>query len=208
MRNRGSKELLASTKFSWIFRCGQNPKGLTLVELLIVMAIISIILSFSFISIRNGQARARDSQRAANLSQLKNSLNEYYRTIGGYPASPGTCVISSNEADHWISDRTNCLRSDFIVGLTPDFISALPKDPGPKLLDFGDGLNTRGLAYIHSTVNSRECFKVIQFAPENASDKKYKNIWDPARDGGSDNNILDGTNPTAWAVYSPGCAAK
>ncbi len=179
-------------------------KSFTLVELLVVIAIVSIVLAFSFLSIRNGQARARDSQRAANLSALKNSINEYYRTVGGYPAAPADCTASTNDAAHWIgkAERGKCVVDNFVIGLSPDFIAKLPTDPGPVSLDVGDGLNTRGLVYIHSTGGARECYKVIQYGPENPADSKYKSLWDPARDG------VDGTSPTAWAIYSPGCAGK
>jgi len=187
-----------------------SKKGFTVIEMLIIFSIISIIFSYIFITVNNSRSRARDSQRAADLVSLKSAINEYYREKGSYPLAVNGCSVSTSEAIHWIGagDRSNCVKENFIVGLTPNFINLLPKDPGPESLDSGDSLSNRGLVYIHDITGDKECYKVVLYMPENANTVKYKSLWDPARDGGSDNSNVDGTTPTAWAVYSVGCAAK
>jgi len=70
-----------------------NNKGFTLVELLIVVAIIGILGSIVLFSITHVQARSRDSARVADLSQLSKALDLYVNQEGNYPIQPTeTCL--------------------------------------------------------------------------------------------------------------------
>lgn len=62
-----------------------TSSGYTLVELLIVIAIIAILASMAFIGISDAQARARDTQRTTDINLLHTRLEEYYTDKGGYP---------------------------------------------------------------------------------------------------------------------------
>lgn len=61
--------------------------GFTLVELLIVIVIIAILAAIAISAFAGAQAEARDSQRVADMDQVKTQLELYYAENGSYPAS-------------------------------------------------------------------------------------------------------------------------
>ncbi len=85
--------------------------GFTLVELLIVLAIIGILLTAAISSYQLARVRARDSRRASDLRQIETALALY---VGKYHQFPADIYASSS------SDPP---------GLSPEFISPLPRDP-------------------------------------------------------------------------------
>lgn len=84
-------------------------KGFTLVELLIVIAIIILLLVFVLINIRGQTAKAMDARRKSDLYTIHNALEEYYNDHGGYPPE-GSLV--------------NCGGTDF-----SPYLQAIPCDP-------------------------------------------------------------------------------
>ena len=64
---------------------GRLPKGLTLIELLIVVAILAILLILSMISWRVQIAKARDTQRKDEVQRLKTAFEEYFSDQECYP---------------------------------------------------------------------------------------------------------------------------
>lgn len=52
-------------------------KGFTLVELLIVVAIIAILTSMVTVNLQDARQRARDAQRKGDLKQIQNALELY-----------------------------------------------------------------------------------------------------------------------------------
>ncbi|MFA7702484.1 MAG: FISUMP domain-containing protein, partial [Patescibacteria group bacterium] len=65
----------------------KTKKGFTLVELIIVLAIIGIVLATAFISFSNARQKARDAKRVSDITQVQNTLELYFRDEGRYPAS-------------------------------------------------------------------------------------------------------------------------
>lgn len=61
--------------------------GFTLVELLIVIAIIGILTSIGLVSFNSSQIKSRDAKRKTHLAQVADSLELYYNDKGKYPAS-------------------------------------------------------------------------------------------------------------------------
>lgn len=60
-------------------------KGFTIIELLIVIAIIAILALFVINNIQGGQAKARDQQRVNDLGAIKNKLEDLHNETGAYP---------------------------------------------------------------------------------------------------------------------------
>jgi len=61
--------------------------GFTLLELLIVIAIIGILTAMGTVSYSTAQKRARDSKRQGDLKAIQNAFEQYYSKNGNYPSS-------------------------------------------------------------------------------------------------------------------------
>lgn len=76
-------------KFTMITDQQKSPPGFTLIELVVVIAIISFILGIAVVNYQSANKRARDGRRKADLEQIR-SAAELYRANNpptGYPAN-------------------------------------------------------------------------------------------------------------------------
>lgn len=103
--------------------------GFTLVELLVVMAILGILVTLVAGGFRSAQLRGRDAQRKSDLKQISHSLELFYSDYGKYP-SDSTGAILACPYDPVAGSGTACNwgTSEFTDGKTTYF-KALPKDP-------------------------------------------------------------------------------
>lgn len=62
-----------------------NRQGFTLIEILVVVAIIALLASMVIIGLRGAQARGRDARRISDLKQVQTGLELYYSSNGKYP---------------------------------------------------------------------------------------------------------------------------
>jgi len=79
-------------------------QGFTIIELLIVIAIIAILAGLVLNNFQGAQAKARDTQRITRINAVHSKLEEFYNEANGYPASatstanfPGIDVNSVND---------------------------------------------------------------------------------------------------------------
>lgn len=92
-------------------------KGFTLIELLIVVLIISILagLLVAVINPAGIRAKARDSQRKADLRKIQSALELYFAESRSYPTSTGTGINAGS------------------LPLTPGYMNNIPSSPnGPS----------------------------------------------------------------------------
>ncbi len=89
-------------------------KFFTLIEILIVIAIIGIIISVSLISFSNVRQKSRDTKRISDIQLLQKSLEDYYRNEGSYPETltPGQKLVGA------VSSST--------------YMQMVPQNPSPK----------------------------------------------------------------------------
>jgi general secretion pathway protein G len=126
-------------------------KGFTLVELLVVMAILGILVTLVAGGFRTAQMRGRDSKRKSDLKEIANALEVFYSDHNKYPDASGeqieACPYNPSEGSE---DCTWGLK-EFTDGKTVYF-KIMPKDP----------------------VSSQNYVYRVQLIADNANNQKYQ----------------------------------
>lgn len=92
----------------------KNLRAFTLIELLIVVAIIGILAVALVPRITGSTMTARDAARKADLQQISTALEMYYNSNGSYPGTPSTA---------------QCVSSTTLGTTLASYISSVPTDP-------------------------------------------------------------------------------
>jgi len=103
----------------------KTPKGckqaFTLIELIVVIAIIGVLTAFAVPNFMAARERARDVQRKNDLKQLQSAIEMYKLDNGEYPSSILFTKMKVVTNTCWYNDN-----DDGTSG--PDFISTCPTD--------------------------------------------------------------------------------
>lgn len=103
--------------------------GFTLIELMVVMAILAILLGLGAGSFITAQKKGRDNTRKSNLRAIANALELYYNDKGKYPASDASGGIVGCGAD---AAPTACsVNGVFSDANGTIYMPQLPTDPAP-----------------------------------------------------------------------------
>lgn len=125
----------------YLRRTADDLRGVTLVELLTVIAIISMLASTATVSYGSVRQYARDVRRVADMGVLQTALELYYQDHYTYPAdgAPGAGGIVLGLPD------SATLSDDGIGGATSGkiYLLTIAPNPGPN-----------GLAYVYRSFNA------------------------------------------------------
>ena len=72
----------------------RRQQGFTIVELLIVIAVIGILAALVIVQFTNIQARARDTERKSDMRAIQSKLAEYYALNNRYPTALSDAALN------------------------------------------------------------------------------------------------------------------
>lgn len=113
----------------------KKEKGFTLIEILIVVAIIAILASVVLVGLGPTQRAGRDARRLSDLHQVQNGLELYFNRCGFYPggaqASAGACATVA-AVTTWVA------MTAALTGTTGIGVTNVPNDPNTSAhYDYG-----------------------------------------------------------------------
>jgi prepilin-type N-terminal cleavage/methylation domain-containing protein len=137
-----------------------QKKGFTLIEILIVVAIIAILASVVLVGLGPTQQAGRDARRISDLSEVQNGLELYYNKYGIYPGS--AAGVAQSPGATWAALGTAIVGAN--VGVT-----TLPSDPS-KGASYQYWYGTNNISYVvgaHLENSNNSVF--VNYAPPNTA---------------------------------------
>lgn len=106
-------------------------KGFTLMELMVVIAIMGLLITVGIASYKSTQAKSRDNRRKSDLAAVGRALELYYNDNGVYPPDNGAgklkaCGASPGAACTWGGNQFN---NEPNGKATTVYMVKLPADP-------------------------------------------------------------------------------
>lgn len=121
----------------------QNEAGFTLIELIIVMAIIAILAGISIFTLGDARKSGRDAKRKTDLETIRAAIEIYRADCGLYPTtipSPGSQL------------RATC------TGVTNTYLESIPGDSlGGSYFYWSNGTSYRICACLEDATSSMSC---------------------------------------------------
>lgn len=106
-------------------------KGFTLIEMIIVMAILGILFTIVLVNVTSARERARDASKKGGLHALRIALNLYQNNYGGFPATGDGTTFNACGAGG-TSPCPVCSTADFTAGgaagCDVTYMKSLPRD--------------------------------------------------------------------------------
>jgi len=99
-----------------------TAKGFTIIELVVVIAIIAVLSGIVVMNLTSMMAKARDAKRLSDMAQIQKALEMYKSDHGSYPAN------ADNDCNGY--DTGYAATDDvFIPALEPTYLGKVPGDP-------------------------------------------------------------------------------
>ncbi|MDB4939676.1 MAG: hypothetical protein JWO40_101 [Candidatus Doudnabacteria bacterium] len=121
----------------------KTNKAFTLIELLIVIAIIGLLASIVMGALGTARAKGRDALRKQDMQQLKTALNLYYQNTGTMPANQTIGIGYSDTQPNFLIELVN-------TGI----LAKIPHAPagGAPYYYYDYGLGNNGVGALVTTV--------------------------------------------------------
>lgn len=120
----------------------RKQEGFTLVELVVVVAIIILLISIILARLDVSRAKARDTKKISELKSLQNALELYQLDAGGYPQPTTQPAMNDNAG-------LTSMTATFQGILDAKYLSAIPVPPKNSTVDGGD-------VYFYQTQNGTD----------------------------------------------------
>ena len=125
-----------------------NKKGYTLVEILVVVAIIGFLAAAAVYAVNVARIKGRDAKRMADLEQIRKAMEIYYDDNKEYPGTNG--VYYRNPSCTW-----NILGTNEIPDILPSsYLNPIPDDPRN---------NNAGGCYFYGPQNNKKGYIIIMY---------------------------------------------
>jgi general secretion pathway protein G len=118
--------------------------GFTLIEVMVVVAIIGVLLALSAAGLQGARASSRDAQRKSQLEDIRSALEIYRSDCGSYPAASGAHGLAFGTGTLVGTGVGNCSSSNV-------YMSAIPQDPQSV---------SKGLSYEYVTSGSNTSYSL------------------------------------------------
>lgn len=105
-------------------------KAFTLVELLVVMAILGVLVTLVAGGFRTAQMRGRDAQRKSDLKEIANALELFYSDYGQYPPESSGSIAACPYTPSTGTGSTCSWGSGEMTDSKTVYFKVLPEDPG------------------------------------------------------------------------------
>jgi len=116
-----------------------NKSGFTLIEMLVVIAIIAILSGVVIVGVNGFQSRARDTRSIADIKNIQNYLELYFNSCGRYPGGPS---CAAGDPASW---------SDLVTAMSP--LMGASKFPQSQTVNsYCYGVTSDGLNYVIGSV--------------------------------------------------------
>lgn len=139
-----------------------NSKGFSLVEILVVIAIIALIGTFAAVAVNAARSKERDAVRLSHMRQMQTALEDFFMENNQYPSALEAVALGYGNAGCLSTDgfAANCeAAGDIIMRAIPSGLSAGLKGQS----NCGGASN----AYCYLPVSEAQAY-VISFELENA----------------------------------------
>jgi prepilin-type N-terminal cleavage/methylation domain-containing protein len=109
----------------------QNQKGFTLLEFLIVVALIGILATLTVLALRGARSETRDADRITTASQIRTSLELGFAELANYPVqaeeagdlrlggSEAQLLCEANGTPRFVGNEATCTGTIFTSGIIP-----------------------------------------------------------------------------------------
>jgi len=106
----------------------KNKKGFTIIELLIVIAIIGLLATISIVALNGARQKGRDAKRVGDIRQVQTALELYFNDQNSYPVVASSLVLGSGNAAKlcdtgFVAAATTCTRT---------YMGIVPANPTPN----------------------------------------------------------------------------